>query len=111
MRNRISLFVVLILLTQVGYTSALAQSKKLTPSGKYDFYHYYTHDELTRFLKDVNKAFPKLTELRSMCKSQMGRDVWMLVINNPETGKEMEKPGFFLNTIHAGEVIASMSCN
>jgi hypothetical protein len=91
--------------------STFAQAEKIEPLGKYDFYHYYTYDELTQYLKDINKAFPKLTELRSMCKSDMGRDVWMMVIHNPETGKELEKPGFFLNQIHAGEVIAAMSCN
>jgi len=92
-------------------TAGITQSKKIKPLGKYDFHHYYTYDELTNYLKDMHKAYPDLTELRSMCKSQMGRDVWMLVINNPETGKEKDKPGFFLNQIHAGEVIASMSCN
>ncbi|MFC1555021.1 M14 family metallopeptidase, partial [candidate division KSB1 bacterium] len=86
-------------------------SNKTTPLGKYDFYHYYAHDELTDYLQDIHEAFPELTELRSMCKSQMGRDVWMLVINNPATGEEAEKPGFFLNQIHSSEVIASMSCN
>ncbi len=107
MLTKMSIFVLVLLV----FTSAFAQSEKMMPLGKYDFYHYYTHDEMTRYLKDINKAFPKLTELRSMCKSQMGRDVWMLVINNPETGDELDKPGFFLNQIHSSEVIASMSCN
>ncbi len=111
MENKMSLFVFIALLTLFIFSSAFSQTEKLMPLGKYDFYHYYTHDELTDYLKDINKAFPKFTELRSMCKSQMGRDVWMLVIHNPETGEELEKPGFFLNQIHAGEVIASMSCN
>ncbi len=103
--------IVLFILSMLIFNSAFAQSEKLQPLGKYDFYHYFTHGEITKYLKDINKAFPKLTELRSMCKSQMGRDVWMLVINNPDTGEELDKPGFFLNQIHSSEVIASMSCN
>ena len=79
--------------------------------GKYDFWHYYEYDELTNFLRDMAKAHPEIAELRSLCKSEMGRDVWMMVINNPKTGPDTEKPAFFLNQIHAGEVIASMSCN
>jgi cyclophilin family peptidyl-prolyl cis-trans isomerase len=79
--------------------------------GKYDFWHYYDYDELTSFLRDMAKAHPNLAELRSLCKSPMGRDVWMMVINNRKTGTDTEKPAFFLNQIHAGEVIASMSCN
>jgi murein tripeptide amidase MpaA len=111
MQKRMPMFIVTVFLMFSVFTSIFAQTKKLTPLGKYDFYHYYTHDELTNYLKDINKAFPKLTELRSMCKSQMGRDVWMLVIHNPKTGEEMDKPAFFLNQIHSSEVIASMSCN
>jgi len=79
--------------------------------GKYDFWHYYPYDELTSYLRDLAKAFPQLAELRSLCKSPLGREVWMLVINNPKTGKDTDKPAFFLNQIHAGEVIAAMSCN
>jgi hypothetical protein len=77
--------------------------------GKYDFYHYFTYDELTDFLKDLNRAYPNITELKSFCKSDMGRDVWMFIINNPKTGKAEEKPGYFLNQIHASEVIAAAS--
>ena len=94
-----------------AYSSASEKTKKVSALGKYDFYHYYEYEELTNYLKDINKAYPHLTELKSLCKSQMGRDVWMLVINNPETGKAEEKPGYFLNQIHSSEVIASMSCN
>ena len=79
--------------------------------GKYDFWHYYDYTELTNYLRDLAKAYPKIAEVRSLCKSPLGRDVWMLVINNPRTGADTAKPAFFLNQIHAGEVIASMSCN
>jgi hypothetical protein len=91
--------------------SGAEKTKKVVALGKYDFYHYFTYDELTNYLQDMHLAYPHKTELKSMCKSQMGRDVWMFVINNPETGKAEEKPGFFLNQIHSSEVIASMSCN
>jgi cyclophilin family peptidyl-prolyl cis-trans isomerase len=79
--------------------------------GKYDFWHYYDYAELTNYLHDLAKAYPNIAEVRSLCKSPMGRDVWMMVINNPQTGADTDKPAFFLNQIHAGEVIASMSCN
>ena len=87
------------------------KTAKAIALGKYDFYHYYTYEELTSYLQDMHAAYPQLTELQSLSKSQMGRDVWLFVINNPETGKPEEKPGFFLNQIHSSEVIASMSCN
>jgi len=88
-----------------------AKAPTVKALGKYDFWHYYAYDELTNYLRDLAKAYPNLAELRSLSKSPMGREVWMLVINNPRTGADTDKPAFFLNQIHAGEVIAAMSCN
>ena len=94
----------------LSVTSALDKTTKVKALNKYDFYHYYEYEELTNFLQDMHKAYPGLTELRSLNKSDMGRDVWMFVINNPKTGAEEDKPGFFLNQIHSSEVIAAASC-
>ena len=110
MRKGMIFFLGFCLVFSYSFSSAQGKSKKVTPLGKYDFYHYYEYDELTNFLKDMNKAYPNLTELRSLNKSDMGRDVWMFVINNPKTGAEEDKPGFFLNQIHSSEVIAAASC-
>ena len=110
MRKGIVFFLGICLLMTFPLSSSQGKSKKITPLGKYDFYHYYDYDELTSFLKDMHEAYPEMTELRSLCKSDMGRDVWMFVINNPKTGAEEDKPGFFLNQIHSSEVIAAMSC-
>lgn len=111
MRKITACLIFWILLGFVSTFSEPEKTNKVVALGKYDFYHYYTYDELTNYLQDTHKAYPYLTELSSLCKSQMGRDVWMIIINNPETGKPDEKPGFFLNQIHSSEVIASMSCN
>ncbi len=96
----------LFLLTPLFTASLRGQERAL---GKYDFQHYYLYDELTAFMTDVHNAYPELTELTSLATSQMGREVWMLIINNPATGAPEEKPGFFVNQIHAGEVIAAAS--
>lgn len=109
MRNKLSAFVILVCLLTVP-VSASGKAEKAAPLGKYDFYHYYTYEELTQFLKDMREAYPELTKLKSLCTSPMGREVWMLEINNPKTGPAEDKPGFFLNQIHSSEVIASMSC-
>jgi murein tripeptide amidase MpaA len=87
----------------------LEAQEKVSALGEYDFYHYFEYDELTSFLQDMHEAYPQLTRLESMAESQMGRQVWMLTINNPATGSEEDKPGIFINQIHAGEVIAAAS--
>jgi hypothetical protein len=110
--RKFTVFVIFaVLLAPALAFNGLKKTEKIVALGKYDFYHYFTYDELTNYLQDMHLAYPHLTELQSMCKSQMGRDVWMFIINNPETGEPEEKPGFFLNQIHSSEVIASMSCN
>lgn len=111
MRKTVAGVLFFILLAGLASVQSSGKEKKVVAFGKFDFHHYYTYDELTNFLQDIVQAYPQLAELKSLCKSQMGREVWMLVINNPKTGAPEDKPGFFLNQIHAGEVIASMSCN
>ncbi|NNM06881.1 MAG: hypothetical protein HKO65_17425, partial [Gemmatimonadetes bacterium] len=88
---------------------SLRGQEKASALGTYDFYHYYEYQELTSFLRDMHEAYPELTTLESMAETDMGRQVWLLTINNPATGPEADKPGIFINQIHAGEVIASTS--
>jgi murein tripeptide amidase MpaA len=98
-----------LLLTVLLPVHAAQGQERVSALGTYDFYHYYDYQELTDFLSDVSAAFPDLTRLESMAESQMGRQAWMLTINNPATGPAEDKPGIFINQIHAGEVIASTS--
>jgi len=110
MRKIFVLFLGILLVLPFVLGAGDGKVKQVKALEKYDFFHYYDYAELTNFLKDIHAAFPQLTELQSLCSSQMGRDVWMLVINNPKTGNPEDKPGYFLNQIHSSEVIASMSC-
>ncbi|MFQ6070248.1 MAG: M14 family metallopeptidase [Candidatus Aminicenantales bacterium] len=110
MRKNYIFLLIFFIVFHLSFSDARGKDKKISVLGKYDFYHYYTYEELTSYLKDLHNAHPQLTELKPLCTSEMGRNVWMLIINNPETGKAEDKPGFFLNQIHASEVIASMSC-
>jgi len=106
MRHGRFVFTVVFLLLHLSSGALLGQERAL---GRYDFQHYYNYDELTAFMTDIHNAYPELTTLTSLATSQMGREVWMLVVNNPATGAPEEKPGFFANQIHAGEVIAAAS--
>ena len=98
-----------LLVSILLHLPSLQAQEKVSALGTYDFYRYFEYDELTAFLTGISEAYPELTRLESMAESQMGRQVWMLTINNPETGKAEDKPGIFINQIHAGEVIASTS--
>jgi murein tripeptide amidase MpaA len=75
------------------------------------FDQFYRHAELTRLLQDYAAAMPRLVELRSIGKSHEGRDIWLLVITNTQTGADTDKPAFWVDgNIHAAELTASTAC-
>ena len=52
-----------------------------------------------------------MTELRSLGKSEEGRDIWLLTINNFATGADTEKPGIYVDgAIHGNEIQATEVC-
>lgn len=73
-----------------------------------DFTHYYTHAQLTEALQQLATAYPNLATLTSVGKSHQGREVWLLTITNQATGRDLDKPAFYLDGhIHAEEVATS----
>jgi hypothetical protein len=74
----------------------------------FDF--YYTYDMMIEALQVLHKAYPNLTRLDMVGKSEEGRSVYCLTVNNPKTGPELGKPGIYVdgnihgNEIQAGEV-------
>ncbi len=74
----------------------------------FDF--YYTYDMMVEAMQALHKAYPQLTQLDLVGKSEEGRPVYCLTVNNPKTGAEAAKPGIYVdgnihgNEIQAGEV-------
>lgn len=86
-----------------------SQQKKITIPLSFDY--YYTYDMLVQAIKALNAAYPKLTELNYIGKSDEGRDIWGITINNPKTGKDIDKPGIYVDgNIHGNEIQASEVC-
>lgn len=72
------------------------------------FNKFYRYNELTRLLKAYAKEYPNLIRLQSIGKSHEGRDVWLVTATNFKSGKDAEKPAFWVDgNIHASEVTAS----
>lgn len=75
---------------------------------KMQFNRYYRYDEMTQFLQNWAEQNPKLCKLKSMGKSYEGRDIWVMILTNFETGPDDEKPAYWADgNIHATEVSAS----
>ncbi len=80
-----------------------------TPVPRFD--QFYRYPELTRLLQDYAAAAPQLVQLRSIGKSYEGRDIWLLVLTNSNSGADTDKPAFWVDgNIHAAELTASTAC-
>lgn len=89
--------------------STSAQDNKITVPLRFD--HYYPYEQVVEALKALNKAYPELTHLDLVGHSEENREIWAITINNPKTGKELDKPGVYVDgNIHGNEIQASEVC-
>ncbi|MBC8425817.1 hypothetical protein H8E07_17025 [bacterium] len=72
---------------------------------------YYAQDEVTAVLQAMHEAHPRMTDLRSLGKSEEGRDVWLLTVNESATGPHDAKPALYVDgAIHGNEIQATEVC-
>jgi hypothetical protein len=72
----------------------------------FDF--YYTYDMVVEALQALHNAYPKLTHLDLVGKSEEGRAVYCLTVNNPASGAELSKPAIYVDgNIHGNEIQAA----
>ena len=80
------------------------EMKPLVP-GQYDARHYHALEEANSLLRMWAEKYPDLVDLYSVGKSFEGRDIWQVTITNRKTGRDTDKPAFFLEGgRHAGEI-------
>lgn len=69
------------------------------------FDHFYDYQELTQTLKKLEQVYPQFMEVISLGESYQGREIWAIILNNPETGPAEHKPGFYIDgNIHGNEI-------
>lgn len=72
------------------------------------FDDYYSYEMVVSALKKLHVAFPELTKLDLVGKSEEGRAIYALTVNNPKTGKELDKPAIYVDgNIHGNEIQAT----
>ena len=57
---------------------------------KVSFNDYHGYTATTKYIKAVAKAYPKITELIEIGKSNMGRSIYVLVVSNMGTGTTID---------------------
>ena len=104
--KRTILFFQLVLIVAAGFA---ADKGKIEVPLRFD--RYYTYEEVTEALTVLHKAYPDLTKLDVVGKSEEGREIFALTINNPKTGAELSKPGVYVDgNIHGNEIQAAEVC-
>lgn len=75
------------------------------------FDRYYDYEQVREALQALNRAYPEFTKMEEVGKSEEGRIIWALTINNPATGAELSKPGVYVDgNIHGNEIQAGEVC-
>ena len=69
---------------------------------------YYDFDEMTDLLKRMVDAYPELLTLHDLGDSEEGREIWLVILNNPETGPDTDKPAMWIDgNVHGNEIQAT----
>ena len=111
--RQFSVLLLTLLLTVSLVVPAMAQKKLQTSPGGYhgemdfpmNWKRYYSYDEWTGIMHDIQKKYPHLADIQSIGKSRMGRDQYLITITAKDTGKFIEKPAMWVDgAIHGNEV-------
>ncbi len=69
------------------------------------------HQELGERMQLMARTWPKFLTLGSMGKSHGGRDLWIMTVNNPDTGPESSKAGMYIEAnVHGNEIQGGEIC-
>ncbi|MGM0670493.1 MAG: M14 family zinc carboxypeptidase, partial [Gemmatimonadota bacterium] len=72
---------------------------------------WMSHEEIGQRMELMARTWPRFLTLSSMGNSYGGRELWVMTINNPDTGPEMNKAGMFIEAdVHGNEVQGSEVC-
>ncbi len=100
-----------ILSTLLLTVSVVLPLKGAATAPELKFDHNHTYGEVVVYLQDVIASFPTLAKLYNIGKSNLGKDLLVLEITNQDTGKDLEKPGYWFDgNLHASEVMGTEVC-
>ncbi|MBN2416551.1 peptidase M14 [bacterium] len=102
MKTFFSWSIPLVLAAVLLSAGAAAQEK---PIVSLPYNHYYSHAEIGSLLRDFEKKYDRFLSLQSIGKSTLGREIWVMTVNNPDTGPEDQKAAMYIDAnIHGNEV-------
>ena len=91
------------------FLSAKGIAQKIEVPLRFD--HYYSYEQVVEALNALHDKYPSLTTLEEVGRSEEGRALWALTINNNKTGEPLSKPGVYVDgNIHGNEIQAGEVC-
>ena len=100
---------VFMLLAMMALAVMLIRAQEVKVPLRFDF--YYSYEKMVEAMKALNKAYSEFTKLDEVGRSEEGRIIWALTINNPKTGDPFSKPGVYVDgNIHGNEIQAGEVC-
>ncbi len=86
-------------------------SQTLEPKVPMAWNRLRTFEELVDALRILVATHPRLLSMRSIGKTSEGRDLWLVVVNNPDTGPDTAKAAIWIDgNIHGNEVQGGDAC-
>jgi hypothetical protein len=102
------LFLSLILIVAAS-VPAQNQNAKISVPLRFD--HYYPLEQIYEAVQAIHQAYPDLTKLEEVGKSEEGRPLYAVTVNNPKTGPALAKPGIYVDgNIHGNEIQGGEIC-
>ena len=99
----------ILVIVVLAATAASGQADKIIVPLRFD--RYYTLEQVYEAARAANTAFPEMTKLEEVGRSEEGRPLYALTINNPKTGLALSKPGIYLDgNIHGNEIQGGEIC-
>jgi hypothetical protein len=102
-----------VFLLTASFQPVFAQSKLQENPGGYhgelDFpiswKRYYSYDEWTGIMHDIQEQYSQLADIESIGKSRMGRDQFLITLTAKSTGAHDTKPAMWVDgAVHGNEV-------
>jgi hypothetical protein len=99
-------------LMSYGGTAASGQvSSERNFKVRLDFNRWHDTAEVKAAMLKLEKAYPKFLKYVSIGKSYAGRDLGVMIINNPDTGPEESKAAMFIEAnLHGNEIQGGEVC-
>ncbi len=109
----IQIIAIILAISFSSISTVLAQTKLQKSAGgdhgeldfEMNWKRYYSYNEWTKIMHDLQKQYPDICSIESIGTSRMGREMYLLTITTKKTGSDKSKPAMWVNgAIHGNEV-------